>query len=545
MKKPRPPIDADHDQAGYEDENGWDGVDLTPDHSLKIFKSDQHYRFLLVHQNTSAREVVMLALQEFGITECSSNYTLVEVTVDGGFVGQKRLPDTQTNLAERIGLASRYYIKNIMSSEQLIPEDVSTELAKESSVNLLQLNPLETAIQLMVEDFTVFREIETTEYIDKLFEIESKFGTPNLTKFGDLINKEMMWVITEVVSETNIGRRVKIVKQFIKIAQCSYKQTQNFNSMFAITSGLDHVVVRRLKSTWDRVPVKYTRILAELLTVMDPVMNFRRYRNLIQNSRAPMIPIYPMVSKDLTFTHLGNESRVEGLINFEKLRMLAKEIRLLSNMCSAPLDLFSMLEQGGSEFVDPMRTLNPSHSSGHHHKKHHSTGHPSHFVTMKRGVSSVIAGGGSTGGKRSNAKDHFNPRKMYEEAQMVRRVKAYINKMPVIQDEEELARLSHKCEAAPSSSMMSMSLSTGALNQKKSLTAQQSSSSVASNEKVQSKRAPSPSPSDHSTNSSASLVSEDKKSVHSSNQQPKFGKSSSFFFLIIFTGLICRSRKRR
>jgi hypothetical protein len=33
-------------------------------------------------QHTSAREVVMLALQEFGITEYSSNYTLCEVKVD-------------------------------------------------------------------------------------------------------------------------------------------------------------------------------------------------------------------------------------------------------------------------------------------------------------------------------------------------------------------------------------------------------------------------------------------------------------------------------
>ncbi len=41
----------------------------------------------------------------------------------------------------------------------------------------------------------------------------------------------------------------------------------------------------------------------------------------------PLIPIYPMVSKDLTFIHLGNETKVEGLINFEKLRMIAKEVR--------------------------------------------------------------------------------------------------------------------------------------------------------------------------------------------------------------------------
>ena len=96
--------------------------------------------------------------------------------------------------------------------------------------------------------------------------------------------------------------------------------------MFAIVSGLDHVVIRRLKSTWDKVPAKYSRLMADMLTVMDPSMNFRRYRNLISNARPPIIPIYPMVNKDLTFIHLGNESYVDGLVNFEKLRMLAKEV---------------------------------------------------------------------------------------------------------------------------------------------------------------------------------------------------------------------------
>ncbi len=34
-----------------------------------------------------------------------------------------------------------------------------SELTKESVVNLLQLNAIEAAVQLMVEDFTVFRSI--------------------------------------------------------------------------------------------------------------------------------------------------------------------------------------------------------------------------------------------------------------------------------------------------------------------------------------------------------------------------------------------------
>ncbi len=38
-----------------------------PEHVLKVFRApDQTFKFLLVHKETTAREVVMLALQEFG-----------------------------------------------------------------------------------------------------------------------------------------------------------------------------------------------------------------------------------------------------------------------------------------------------------------------------------------------------------------------------------------------------------------------------------------------------------------------------------------------
>ena len=59
-------------------------------------------------QETTAREVCMLSLREFGITDPSSNYSLCEVTAGvGGVVKQRRLPDQMQNLAERIGLGSR------------------------------------------------------------------------------------------------------------------------------------------------------------------------------------------------------------------------------------------------------------------------------------------------------------------------------------------------------------------------------------------------------------------------------------------------------
>ena len=59
----------------------------------------------------------------------SSNFSLCEVTVaEGGIVKQRTLPDQLQNLAERIGLASRYYIKNKNSSESLLPDETVTDL---------------------------------------------------------------------------------------------------------------------------------------------------------------------------------------------------------------------------------------------------------------------------------------------------------------------------------------------------------------------------------------------------------------------------------
>lgn len=74
------------------------------------------------------------------------------------------------------------------------------------------------------------------------------------------------------------------------------------------------------------------------------------------------------MKKDLTFIHLGNDSRVEDMINFEKLRMIAKEVRGLSNMCNSPYDLLTMLELGGQPASNAMVALNQltTGSSQHH-----------------------------------------------------------------------------------------------------------------------------------------------------------------------------------
>ena len=47
------------------------------------------------------------------------------------------------------------------------------------------------------------------------------------------------------------------------------------------------------------------------------------------------LPIFPIVKKDLTFIELGNDTRVDGLVNFEKMRMIAKEVRHIVGLASS------------------------------------------------------------------------------------------------------------------------------------------------------------------------------------------------------------------
>ena len=66
---------------------------------------------------------------------------------------------------------------------------------------------------------------------------------------------------------------------------------------------------------------------------MNPFHNMAKYRELQRASKPPLIPFFPIIKKDLTFLYDGNDTIVDGLINFEKLRMLSQQIRVVSKFC--------------------------------------------------------------------------------------------------------------------------------------------------------------------------------------------------------------------
>lgn len=145
--------------------------------------------------------------------------------MENGVIKQKRLPDHIDNLSERLAINARYYLKNNHSTETLVPDHLSNELIREARMNFLQLDALEICAQLTLRDFTLFKSIQTTEYIDHVFKLKSFYGIPNLERFLKLPNQEMYWTITEILKESNLVQRSKIIKHFIKIASKNKRRT--------------------------------------------------------------------------------------------------------------------------------------------------------------------------------------------------------------------------------------------------------------------------------------------------------------------------------
>lgn len=198
-------------------------------------------------------------------------------------IKQKRLPDQMNNLAEKLALNARYYLKSNVNPEQFLSDSLAAEeLIKDANLNFLQLDPLELSAQLTLRDYCIFKSIESSEYVDYLFKKDSKYGFSHLNQFSDLSNEEMFWVVNEILHESNLVKRAKIIKHFIQIAHIC-KECKNFNSLLAILSGLDHLSVTRLKETWDKVSSKYKKILQELRVLLDTTRNMLKYRQLLKS----------------------------------------------------------------------------------------------------------------------------------------------------------------------------------------------------------------------------------------------------------------------
>jgi son of sevenless-like protein len=98
---------------------------------------------------------------------------------------------------------------------------------------------------------------------------------------------------------------------------------KNYNGLLELVGGLNNPSVMRLNQTWKTLNKKYIDLLEKLKLIVSPEHNWKNYRPLMQNEAPPLVPYIGLFLSDLTFINDGNPTKVDGLINWKKMRKLS------------------------------------------------------------------------------------------------------------------------------------------------------------------------------------------------------------------------------
>uniref|UniRef100_A0A8C1LIQ0 Rap guanine nucleotide exchange factor (GEF) 4 n=1 Tax=Cyprinus carpio TaxID=7962 RepID=A0A8C1LIQ0_CYPCA len=255
---------------------------------FKVYCSDHTYSTIRVPVSASVREVIAAVTDKLG---SGDDLLLIHLNSAGG---EHTHTHTHTPLPEQEGpSAGSMSTFELMSSKDL-------------------------AHQMTLYDWELFDCVHEHELIYHTFGRQHfKKTTANLDLFLRRFNEVQLWVVTEVCLCPTLSKRVQLLKKFIKIA-AHCKEFKNLNSFFAIIMGLGNPAVCRLSQTWEKLPSKFKKDLLSFL-LKDPSRNHRAYRLTVAKLEPPIIPFMPLLIKDMTFTHEGNKTFTDRLVNFEKM----------------------------------------------------------------------------------------------------------------------------------------------------------------------------------------------------------------------------------
>uniref|UniRef100_A0A8B9E897 Rap guanine nucleotide exchange factor 4 n=1 Tax=Anser cygnoides TaxID=8845 RepID=A0A8B9E897_ANSCY len=278
---------------------------------FKVYCIDQTYTTIRVPVSSSVKEVISAVADKLG-----SGEGLIIVKMSSG--GEKVvLKPHDVSVFTTLSVNGRLFAcpRDQFDSLAPLPEQEGPSTGTVGTFELMSSKDL--AHQMTIYDWELFNCVHELELIYHTFGRHNfKKTTANLDLFLRRFNEIQFWVVTEICLCSQLSKRVQLLKKYIKIA-AHCKEYKNLNSFFAIIMGLSNVAVSRLSLTWE-VSLSYNP---------DPSRNHRAYRLTVAKLDPPIIPFMPLLIKDMTFTHEGNKTLTDNLVNFEKMRMIANTVR--------------------------------------------------------------------------------------------------------------------------------------------------------------------------------------------------------------------------
>uniref|UniRef100_A0A8C8A3G0 Rap guanine nucleotide exchange factor 4a n=1 Tax=Oryzias sinensis TaxID=183150 RepID=A0A8C8A3G0_9TELE len=292
---------------------------------FKVYCCDHTYTTIRVPVAASVQEVISAVADKLGSVE---ELNLVHLSSAGGEKKTIFKPN-DVSVFSTLSVNGRLFACRRDQLDSLTPLSEQGGPSSGSLSSFELMSSKDVAYHLTSYDWELFHCVHELELIYHTFGRQHINKTSvNLDLFLRRFNEIQFWVITEICLCSQISKRVQLLKKFIKIA-AHCKDYKNLNAFFAIIMGLSNPAVSRLSQTWEKLPSKFKKCYGEFENLMDPSRNHRSYRLIFSKLEPPVIPFMPLLIKDMTFTHEGNKTFIDNLVNFEKMRMIAKTVKIV------------------------------------------------------------------------------------------------------------------------------------------------------------------------------------------------------------------------
>lgn len=163
------------------------------------------------------------------------------------------------------------------------------------------------AEQLTLIDSMFFRQIRPDTYLHILqnpipkSEMQDSVALKVIMDYLSWFRLVSSYTATLIVKEES-KKRSKAIKKFIKIAKIC-RDLNNFNTCFAIMSGLKRPAVARQPHVWDGVSSKYMDSFREMEELMNPTDGYNAFWSALKVAKTPLIPFFGAYMHDLVEIH--------------------------------------------------------------------------------------------------------------------------------------------------------------------------------------------------------------------------------------------------
>ncbi|KAJ3436414.1 ras guanine nucleotide exchange factor i-related [Anaeramoeba flamelloides] len=210
----------------------------------------------------------------------------------------------------------------IRSYKETPPDPIMPKNLFSPKLELSQVDAIEYARQLTLIRFSIFKKCRSSELVTQAWSKERlKHKAKNILTMISSFNRISFEITNQIINPLKLKNRVKQLTKFLKMGEY-FQKINNYDGIMMTIAGLRQSSVNRLKFTHSELSNQSQQIFERLLELTDSLQNYSTLKEVIKNAPKPCLPHIGMYLTDLTFIFDGHPDKVDGLINFSKLKLI-------------------------------------------------------------------------------------------------------------------------------------------------------------------------------------------------------------------------------